>query len=144
MFDPTPNLELALSGSLFSISGFVAYQYENPITACMSLVLALTSIFYHSKRTPLAYWLDQIALYTVVGRGVIDGVQGGVPGIIIWFLVCGYNYYMFFSPYSNQLCFHPNKTIGKRWHATIHIASILGIILQQQCIIQDLSNLSSD
>ena len=135
---------LALSGSLFSLSGLVAYQYENPITAYASFVLALTSILYHSKRIPLTYWPDQIALYTVVARALVDGIQGGVPGITIWVLVTFYNYSIYFGPYSKWFCHHPTTLIGNGWHSTIHAASILGIILQQQCIIQDLSNLSSD
>ena len=135
---------LALSGSLFSVSGLVAYQYENPITAYASFVLALTSIAYHSKQIPLTYWPDQIALYTVVGRALVDGIQGGVPGITIWALVTFYNYSVHFGPYSKWFCHHPNTLIGNGWHSTIHMGSVLGIILQQQCIIQDLSNLSSD
>jgi len=126
---------LALTGSLFSISGLVAYNYNNPITAYTSFITCLTSLLFHSNRTHLIYWLDQIALYTVVVRSFIDGYQGGLLGFAISASICSYNYFIFFGPYSNQLCFHQNQTIGKRWHATIHIASVLGIILQQQCIV---------
>ena len=47
-------MDLALSGSLFSVSGFVAYRYDNYITAYTSCLLSVTSILFHLHRTPLA------------------------------------------------------------------------------------------
>jgi hypothetical protein len=126
-------MELALSGSLFSVSGFVAYRYDNYITAYTSFIVSLTSIFYHLHHTPLSYWMDQIALYSVILRSFVDGYEKGTTGITISLVVCSYNYIIFFSPYSKFCCFHSDPSIGNQWHRTIHLASVLGIILQQVC-----------
>jgi len=119
-------MDLALTGSLFSLSGLVAHQYDNYTTAYASYCLALTSVLYHLQRGPVAYWLDQIALYTVVFRSFMDGTA-------ISAIICSYNYIVFFSPYSKWLCYHPIQHIGRRWHMSIHMISVLGIILQQFC-----------
>jgi hypothetical protein len=123
---------LALSGSLFSISGLIAYQYHNYTTAYLSYFLAMTSIWFHESRSRLSYTVDQIALYSVVLRAFLDGYSGGVPGTLLVLSVTFYNYIIFSSPYSTYLCWHP--VTGKQWHMTIHLVSVLGIILQQACI----------
>ena len=125
--------ELVLSGSLFSLSSLVAYQYSNYITAYISGLLSLTSIAYHSHYTPFTYWIDQIAIYSVILRSYVDGYEKGIPGIMICIVINTYNYIIFFSPYSKWCCFNPNLSIQNKWHMTIHIMSVLGIILQQIC-----------
>ena len=123
---------LALSGSLFSVSGLVAYQYENYITAYLSYILAITSIWFHQSRSRLSYTVDQIALYSVFLRSFFDGYNGSIPGMFIFCTINTYNYIVFFSPYSTHLCWHP--VTGNQWHMTIHLFAVLGIILQQLCI----------
>lgn len=123
---------LALSGSLFCVSGLVAYQYQNYTTAYLSCFIAMTSIWFHQSRTRLSYSIDQIALASVVLRSFFDGYSGGVSGILIASSINFYNYIVFFSPYSIYLCWHP--VTGNQWHMSIHFFAILGIILQQACI----------
>jgi hypothetical protein len=134
MYSLEPAPELAITGSLFSLSGLVAYQYENHITAYLSFLLSLTSIWYHLDRRLASYLLDQIALYSVVARSFVDGYRGGVPGILIACSVNIYNYILYFSPYSIYCIKHPNAQYGNQWHKTIHYAAVLGIMLQQVCI----------
>lgn len=126
--------ELAVTGSLFSLSGYVAYQYENYITAYLSFLLSLTSIWFHLDRRLSSYLVDQVALYSVVVRSSVDGYQGGLPGMLIFFSINTYNYIVFFSPYSTHFLNHPNTQIGNQWHKTVHCFAVLGIILQQLCI----------
>ena len=130
--EPVP--ELALTGSLFSLSGYVAYQYENHITAYLSFLLSLTSIWYHLNRQLSSYLLDQVALYSVVARSFVDGYRGGLPGCLIACSIHIYNYILYFSPYSIYFINHPNTQVGVQWHKTIHYFAVLGIILQQLCI----------
>jgi hypothetical protein len=126
-------MDLALTGSLFSLSGLVAHQYDNYTTAYASYCLALTSVLFHLQQSSVAYWLDQIALYTVVVRSFMDGYQCGVLGTSITSFINAYNYLVYFSPYSKWLRYHPIQHIGRRWHMSIHMMSVLGIILQQFC-----------
>jgi len=134
--EPVP--ELALTGSLFSLSGLVAYQYENYITAYLSFLLSLTSIWYHLDRRLSSFLLDQIALYSVAAHSFVDGYRGGVPGMFICCSIHTYNYIVFFSPYSTHFRNHPNIQIGIQWHKTLHYFAVLGIILQQLCIVKNL------
>jgi len=133
--------ELAFTGSLFSVSGLVAYQYNNHTTAYLSFLLSLTSIWYHLYQSRVSFIADQIALYSVVVRSFIDGYNGGVPGILISCSINAYNYVLYFSPYHTYCCHSPDISIGKRWHMTIHCIAVLGIILQQMCIARAHSNL---
>ena len=125
---------LALSGSLFSISFFVSYLYGNYITAGANFVLAITSIAFHLYSTPVTFLIDQVALYTVVARSFVDGYNGDLYGMTIFVVINTYNYIVYFSPYSKYLEFHPNKTIGIFFHATIHLFAGLGVIAEQYCI----------
>jgi energy-converting hydrogenase Eha subunit B len=125
---------LALSGSLFSLSFFVAYLYGNYITAGANFLLAATSIAYHLFSTPTTFLIDQVALYTVVTRSFVDGYNGGLYGLVITVVINTYNYIVYFSPYSKYLEYHPNKTIGNFFHATIHLFAVLGVIAQQYYI----------
>ena len=125
---------IALSGSLFSLSFFVSYLYGNYITAVANFVLAVTSIAFHLYCTPVTFLMDQVALYTVVARSFVDGYNGGLYGMTIPVVINTYNYIVFFSPYSKYLEFHPNKTIGTFFHATIHLFAVIGVIAEQYCI----------
>lgn len=136
--EPAP--ELAVTGSLFSISSLVAYQYENYITAYLSFLLSLTSIWYHLDRRLPSFLLDQAALYSLTIRSFVDGYNGGLPGTLIACSINTYNYIVFFSPYSVYLCNHPNIQTGNQWHKSIHILAVLGIILQQVCIVKNPMN----
>ena len=125
---------IALSGSLFSLSFFVSYLYGNYITAVANFVLAVTSIAFHLYCTPVTFLMDQVALYTVVARSFVDGYNGGLYGMTIPVVINTYNYIVFFSPYSKYLEYHPNKTIGTFFHATIHLFAVIGVIAEQYCI----------
>lgn len=125
---------LALSGSLFSLSFFVSYLYGNYITAVANFVLAATSIAFHLYSTPVTFLMDQVALYTVVARSFVDGYNGGLYGMTIPVVINTYNYIVLFSPYSKYLEYHPNKTIGTFFHATIHLFAVIGVIAEQYCI----------
>jgi len=130
-FDPTPNYTLALSGSHFILSSGIAFAYENYITSLLSFALSLTSINYHLHRTFIPFLLDQISLYSVVVRSFIDGYNGGVPGLTIVIIINGYNLFVYFGPMAKYMAFHPDPIMATRWHMSIHIFAILGIIAQQ-------------
>lgn len=133
-YDPSPNYTLALSGSLFILSSWIAFAHENYITSILSFALSLTSVSYHLNRTFIPFLVDQIAVYGVIGRSFIDGYNGGVPGLTIAFIINGYNLFIYFGPMAKYMAFHPNRTITTRWHMSIHIFAILSIIAQQLCI----------
>jgi hypothetical protein len=125
---------LALSGSLFSLSFFVAYLYGNYITAGANLALAITSIGYHILNNTTSYILDHIALYFVLIRSFVDGYNAGLYGLVIVIVINTYNYIVYFSPYSEWLEYHPNKTIGNFFHSTLHLFAVIGVIAQQYFI----------
>ena len=122
---------LILSSCLFAFPTVVAYQYNNYITSYLAFFLLLTSLNYHYSHNRIAYWIDQVAVYSVIGRSALDGYNGGFPGTFITISINTYNYIIFFSPLSKVCAYHPNNNIADMWHATIHVFAVLGIILQQ-------------
>jgi hypothetical protein len=132
--DPISNHTLALSGSLFIISSWIAFAYENYITSLLSFTLSLTSVSYHLDRTFISFLLDQVALYSVACRSFIDGYNGGLPGFIIACIANGYTLFIYLGPMAKYMAFHPDRTIRTRWHVSIHVLTILSIIAQQPYI----------
>jgi len=135
LFDTRPNHTLAFTGSLFIVSSWIAFAYDNYITSLLSFALSMTSVSYHLDRTFTTFLLDQVALYSVVARSFIDGYNGEWPGLLIAFVINGYNLFIYFGPMANYMAFHPDQTIATRWHMSIHIFAILSIIVQQYCIL---------
>jgi hypothetical protein len=130
-YDKQPSILLAYSGSLFVIPATIAWIYGNILTAVLNGLLSGTSIWYHLYRTDPSFILDQIILYSVVIRGFFDGYSGGIPGLAIWFSTIGYNYVVYFSPIRHHLIQHPDIKVGDRWHASMHLVSLVAIASQQ-------------
>lgn len=126
-----PDKCLILSSCLFTVPTVIAYQYNNYITSYLALFIFLTSLNYHYSHTRIAYWIDQLAIYSVIGRSAVDGYNGGFPGTFITITINTYNYIVFFSPLADRCVFNKNTDIGSLWHASIHLFAVLGIILQQ-------------
>jgi hypothetical protein len=133
-YDPRMNQSLALTGSLFIISAWTAFAYENYITAILSFILSITSVYFHLDRNPISFVFDQIALTSVVIRSFFDGYSGGIHGCIICCVINSYNWIVYCSPIAEFIAANPDRLIANPWHSSIHIFAILGIILQQYCI----------
>ena len=131
MYDKNPSSLLACSGYFFIVPAIVAWIHGNFLTAVFSGLLSRTSLWFHLERTDLSFIVDQIMLYSVIVRSLFDGYAGGVPGLAIWFTVIGYNYLIYFSPIRHHCVQHPIIEIGYRWHASMHIVSLLAISCQQ-------------
>ena len=136
IYSREPNFDLAFTGSFFTVSGLTALHYDNYLTAFLSFLLGITSVWFHLRRTPASFVLDQVALTSVVVRSFVDGYNGSLPGMTIACVINGYNWVVYFSPYKSYLTHHPNMVIANRWHMSIHILAILSIIAQQYCILQ--------
>jgi hypothetical protein len=133
-YDPAINQPLALSGSLFIVSAWTAFAYENYITGLLSFILSLTSVNYHLDHNPVSYVCDQIALFSVVIRSFFDGYSGGLHGLIIFFAINTYNWMVYFSPIGLSLASNSDRSVANPWHMSIHLFAILAIIVQQYCI----------
>jgi hypothetical protein len=131
MYDKRPSVLLASSGTLFLVPCYIAWSYGNILTAVFSGLLSGTSVWYHLYRNDVAFIIDQIALWSVITRGLFDGYAGGVPGIAIWCTVMSYNYILYASPVRRHFVHQQNIEISNRWHMTIHIMSLLGVAGQQ-------------
>jgi len=134
MYDKTPSPFLACSGSLFLIPAFTAFAYGNILTAVLNGLLSGTSIWYHLYRNDPAFISDQLSLWSVIIRAFFDGYTGGIPGMTLWLFAMSYNYVVYFSPIRHHFVHQPSIEIGDRWHATIHIVSLLSLAGQQYFI----------
>ena len=131
MYDKQPSPFLAYSGSLFLIPAFTAFAYGNILTAVLNGLLSGTSIWYHLYRNNPAFISDQLVLWSVIIRAIFDGYAGGIPGMTLWLFAISYNYVMYFSPIRHHFVHQPIIQMGDRWHATIHIVSLLSLAGQQ-------------
>ena len=131
MYNKQPSLLLACSGYCFLVPACVAFTYGNVLTAVISGLLSVSSVWFHLHRTDVAFIIDQIMLYSVVVRGLFDGYAGGLPGITIWLVIMSYNYIVWFSPVQHHFAQNPIIQIASRWHMTIHILAIVGVSGQQ-------------
>jgi hypothetical protein len=75
--------------------------------------------------------LDKIAILSVVlwggytfymKIGQLSTVFSGI--ILLTFLFCVFVFY--YGYVSKQYCYHPDKTVGDRYHAILHIIAALG------------------
>ena len=126
---------LAISPLVFTTNVVAAIYKSNYLYATALLTLILTSIEFHSNPSRSFIGIfDRIAVYLVVcygwytfynlklGQNAISHLWRGL--ILSTFFFCIWVYY--YGYVEKQLCFHPNKEIGDRWHAIMHIIGSIG------------------
>lgn len=72
---PSPNLQnnafssCFYSSFIFLVNTIICYYYEYAIYAGLFFVLFCTSIVFHSKKTNVTFWIDRIAVISVILYG---------------------------------------------------------------------------
>jgi len=127
-----PVYELALSGgTLYFYVTYIAYIYQSSVWMTYnSLCLALSSIWFHSTKSPASYWTDQIVLNSWVVGFVYEAY------VRHWFAVCFvllgilYAVLMFYAGQADRTyAYHPSRFWSVFFHMTVHISSALFAII---------------
>lgn len=121
---------LALTGGVsFLISAITAYAYNNWYLTFTSSCLALTSVWWHTSRLQIAFWVDQAAMamfvinsgYVSISKGIIPSGLFFVTGtycIVVYHLGRKWNLWAFDTNQTNYIFFH----------ATLHIVPLLSVL----------------
>ena len=122
-----PNLYLATSSILYSIPLYAAILADQYLTFCALALVIPTSIVYHSTKHPIAYYLDQIGVYSVVFCSWYDGYRGGPATLCISFLSNAASFYLYMWGRKTQsLIWSPDYRIATASHVLLHAVSALG------------------
>jgi len=85
---------------------------------------AVVSTWYHSQHTITSYYADQIGIWLlVVHTFLLARTSAATP----YLFVLGFGYMLVVYSYGKRkkcFCFDPNRQIGDRYHASIHILGI--------------------
>lgn len=136
--NPRPSMFLATTSLLYIIPSLAALYYGNYITSVGCAFLTLTSVYFHTQRTSMAYLVDQCGVWIVFFRSFFDAFAGTQLSIAITTAAHLYNWTIYFSPWSHHFTFHPDDDKAELFHSSLHIIPAIVITLQQLCLLQPL------
>ena len=126
------NKKLVVSSLFFTTNALAAMYLQHYVYCFFFFCLTITSVLYHLYGDVYKVTLnvfDKMAISSIVVYGgyvlYIKPVNIYLCIVVIFtflstlFLYC-YGYY------SNQFCFHPNKSIGNNYHCALHALSCIG------------------
>jgi hypothetical protein len=122
-----PNYWLVASAQSFLLPVAFAYQAEIYPTAGIYMCLWATSIYFHSTKSLLSFYLDQLAVVSAVTCSFVDGYATYPYGILCTLAGNGYNYYVFVHA---KHCSSQDMVTRTVAHAGIHIFSSIAATLQ--------------
>ena len=124
-----PNL-LFLSSFIFITNVFSALFNELYLYSFLFLLLAITSLNYHSNNTIFANIIDKIAITMIVIYGAYtlynkrDENKIIICLIVLTFLLCIYMY--IYGYFTETYCFYPDKCLGNYYHVLLHLIGSFG------------------
>lgn len=130
---------LPFTSLLFLVPSVYAYGSNHYIPCSILFLLANSSVLYHSSYHPIAYWIDQVTIYTTIVSSFVYGYLGGFHVFLIPTAGNLWNTYVYWYGYKTKtMVFHPDLAIANLWHSTIHIVSSLSYLAILMSISQPL------
>ena len=124
---PTTNI-CFYSSFVFLFNAFIAHQYNSIIYSVLFAGLFVTSIIFHSNRTPTTKTIDQVFVALIILYGfyqfVIKMQKNAFLSAfaILTFVIVNYLYF------STDYCSHADANIGDMYHSLLHVISSIGHI----------------
>lgn len=121
-----PTYELALSGGvMYSYVAYLGYVYEcSQLMTYTSLLLALTSIWFHSTKSVPSFWVDQISLNTWVVVVTYEAYVRNWMLFAMALLCIAYAILIFYvGQLKNTYAYHPSRFWSIFFHHTVHLSS---------------------
>jgi hypothetical protein len=128
-----PSIPCCYSTLIFITNVIVAYQYGYYLYSALFTTLIITSLFYHSTKTVIAYRIDKtIAFLIVVYGGYVffDKIANGIINylysaiIVGTFLATIVLYY--YGHAKGCFCFAEDYDESDRWHQLLHVLTSIG------------------
>lgn len=130
-FFPEPNYILAATGGLgFAFVSYWLHMLEAwYFTIMLFSFLSLSSIWFHIWRTEFAYRIDNSLAIFCVALSLYESYTRGLLALGMSLLTILYGALVFYVGHGQKsYAFHPNRTISTFFHASLHIATIVGIM----------------
>jgi hypothetical protein len=122
-----PNYVLVASSLSFGAPALVCYCYGQYAMSPLCAMLMMSSVQFHGNPALLSFLVDQTMIGAVVVGILVLLYQLG-PWALLFKAYCIFIYY---SPYREQLTYHPNRTIADLWHGSMHVLLALAICAAQ-------------
>jgi hypothetical protein len=134
-FHPEPNYILASTASIaFLISAatshwLIAWHHQVPL----SFALVLSSIWFHTQRTYMAYIADQCMIVLWILGAMYEAYMRGPISMSLAFIGIAYNVLVFYVGYIGKcFAFDERRHVSTFFHMTTHMVglfSIVGVLL---------------
>lgn len=126
-----PTYELALSsGVLYSYVTYLAYVYGcSQRIIYHTLSLALSSVWLHTTKTELSFWVDQVVLNTWVPMFVYEAYLRHWMAVAMSMLCILYAILMFYVGQAKRtFAYHPSRAVFIFFHMSVHLFSAMTAI----------------
>lgn len=110
-------------------ASLAAAMGHHPILAA-STALAATSVWFHTTRNKIAFWADQVALFTFAGVGMWEAYRRGPISFAIGLLGGTYCVVVYYGGRRcNRWAFSPHAIEEFICHASMHVVAAIGTAL---------------
>lgn len=131
-FFPESNYILATTGGVgyAMLSYWLGVLEVWYVTVLWTLVLSLTSIWFHVGRTDVAHRIDNFTAIVFTLLCLYEAWTRGIIAFAIGLLAGSYCFLIFYIGYVGKaFAFHEDRFIATLYHGSIHIATIAAIIV---------------
>jgi hypothetical protein len=133
-----PSSSCFYSSFVFITNTLICYYFNYVLYSALFFTLFATSVIYHSNKSTTVFWIDRVAVISVIvyGAYIFFGKYVNIDTfikcciaicIVLTFLITIFIYYYGYK--SQKFCFYENREIGDLWHSLIHFISCIGHIL---------------
>jgi len=126
-----PNYVLVASSLSFGAPAVVCYCYGQYLMSTLCAMLMMSSVQFHGNPALLSFLVDQTMIGLIVIGVLALLYQLGPWALLVALLFKGYCIFIYYSPYREQLTYHPNRTIADLWHGSMHVLLALAICVAQ-------------
>ena len=127
---------LAFTAFIFITNIITAFYKKYYLYSLLFLFLVISSVIYHSNNNIYTNAIDKVCIFAVVSYGAYT-LYNKKSKERMWLLVLSVlsffaTLFLFFYGYTtNQYCYHPDNTVGDKYHGLLHMISSFG----HHCII---------
>lgn len=131
-FFPEPNYVLATTGGVgyAMLSYWLGVLEVWYVTVLWTLVLSLTSIWFHVGRTDVSHKVDNFTAIAFTLLCLYEAWNRGIIAFGLGLLAACYCFLLFYIGYVGKcFAFHEDRFTATMYHGSIHIATIVTMIL---------------
>lgn len=125
------NTILPFTALIFITNIITAFYKKYYLYALLFIILVISSVMFHSNNNIYTNAIDKCSILAVVFYGAYM-LYNKRSKERMWLLVLSIlsffaTLFLFFYGYTtNQYCYHPDNTIGDKYHGLLHIISSFG------------------